>query len=136
MTLCCRVADKGTIFSIKLSLDLKIVAIQRTATATAVVSRWRFLESRGPSILLFQIFINIVNGAAETVEYAQTCKGKANRIIGIEWISGNEIVFITDHGLELYQVCIALYGNEVPVGVGPRFCWDPQKGTALYAGIL
>ena len=31
-------------------------------------------------------------------------QGKTTKIIGFNWTSVNEIVFITDHGLELYQV--------------------------------
>nr|XP_054772150.1 regulator of MON1-CCZ1 complex-like [Lytechinus pictus] len=79
-----RMEDKGPVISIKFSSDLRILAVQRSQ---------RTVE-----------FINFHTGSADTSEYSQMCKGKNTKIIGFNWISGNEIVFITDHGLELYQV--------------------------------
>lgn len=48
-------------------------------------------------------FLNIVNGKADGNVYNQLCKGKHSKIIGIEWTSANEILFVTSQGLELYQ---------------------------------
>ncbi|XP_041484541.1 regulator of MON1-CCZ1 complex-like isoform X1 [Lytechinus variegatus] len=79
-----RMEDKGPVISIKFSSDLRILAVQRSQ---------RTVE-----------FINFHTGSADTSEYSQMCKGKNTKIIGFNWVSGNEIVFITDHGLELYQV--------------------------------
>ncbi len=41
---------------------------------------------------------------ADSVEYNQSCKAKNARILGLEWTAVNEVLFLTDHGLELYQV--------------------------------
>ncbi|XP_072169899.1 regulator of MON1-CCZ1 complex-like [Diadema setosum] len=79
-----RMEDKGPVVSIKFSADLKILAVQRSQ---------RTVE-----------FINFNSGNADAVEYSQTCKGKSTKIIGFNWINATEIIFITDHGLELYQV--------------------------------
>lgn len=79
-----RMEDKGPVVCIKFSSDLRILAVQRSQ---------RTVE-----------FINFHSGNADSSEYSQTCKGKNTKLIGFNWISGSEIIFITDHGLELYQV--------------------------------
>ncbi|XP_071965710.1 regulator of MON1-CCZ1 complex-like [Antedon mediterranea] len=79
-----RMEDKGTVLSIKFSPDMNILAVQRSP---------RTVE-----------FINYVDSKVDNVEYSQSCKGKNTRIIGYNWTNENEIVFITDHGIELYQV--------------------------------
>lgn len=78
-----KMEDKGQVISIKFSHDLKIVAVQRSQ---------RSVE-----------FMNYYN-KVDMTEYSQVCKGKNYRIIGFNWTGTNEIVFVTDHGLELYQV--------------------------------
>ncbi|PIK55686.1 hypothetical protein BSL78_07392 [Apostichopus japonicus] len=78
-----KMEDKGPVISIKFSHDLKIVAVQRSQ---------RSVE-----------FINFYN-KEDLTEYSQVCKGKNYRITGFNWTSANEVVFVTDHGLELYQV--------------------------------
>ncbi|XP_072016705.1 regulator of MON1-CCZ1 complex-like [Amphiura filiformis] len=78
-----RMEDKGPVMSIKFSHDLRVLAVQRSHKTVE--------------------FINFTKGADPT-EYSQTCKGKTTKIIGFNWTSVNEIVFITDHGLELYQL--------------------------------
>ncbi|XP_071807803.1 regulator of MON1-CCZ1 complex-like isoform X2 [Asterias amurensis] len=78
-----RMEDKGPVISIKFSYDLKILAVQRSQKTVE--------------------FINFHSGG-DTSEYSQSCKGKNTKIIGFNWTNINEVVFITDHGLELYQV--------------------------------
>ncbi|XP_019639052.1 PREDICTED: uncharacterized protein C18orf8-like [Branchiostoma belcheri] len=78
-----RMEDKGSVISIKFSYDLKILAIQRC---------YKTVE-----------FMNF-GQAVDPVEYSQSCKGKTTKIIGFNWVAINEVVFITDHGLEYYQV--------------------------------
>lgn len=78
-----RMEDKGDVMSIKFSPDIKILAIQRCHKSVE--------------------FINF-KGTLDTVEYSQSCKGKSTKIIGFTWTFVNEIVFVTDHGIELYQV--------------------------------
>ncbi|KAL3226363.1 hypothetical protein MRX96_004455 [Rhipicephalus microplus] len=75
--------DKGDVVSIKFSPDLKVLAIQRSQKSVE--------------------FVNF-SGTIDSVEYSQSCKGKATNILGIAWTCANEIVFVTDHGIELYQV--------------------------------
>jgi hypothetical protein len=54
---------------------------------------------------MFQEFINFLNGI-DVLEYSQSCKGKSTTIIGFIWVNNNEIVFVTDHGIEQFQVKI------------------------------
>ncbi|XP_070554842.1 regulator of MON1-CCZ1 complex-like isoform X7 [Ptychodera flava] len=78
-----RMEDKGDVISIKFSYDMKVLAVQRSHKTVE--------------------FINFLDGC-DSKEYSQSCKGKSTRIIGFNWTNINEIVFITDHGLEFYQV--------------------------------
>ncbi|XP_064472705.1 regulator of MON1-CCZ1 complex-like [Ornithodoros turicata] len=78
-----RMEDKGDVMSIKFSPDIKVLAIQRCQKSVE--------------------FINF-KGTLDTVEYSQSCKGKSTKILGFTWTFVNEIVFVTDHGIELYQV--------------------------------
>ncbi|XP_059481011.1 regulator of MON1-CCZ1 complex isoform X2 [Neocloeon triangulifer] len=78
-----RMEDKGPVISIKFSPDQKVLAIQRSKTSVE--------------------FLNFLNGI-DCLEYSQSCKGKSNTIIGFIWTSQNEIVFVTDNGIELFQV--------------------------------
>lgn len=75
--------DKGDVISIKFSPDLRVLAIQRSQKSVE--------------------FVNF-SGTLDSVEYSQSCKGKATKILGFAWTCSNEIVFVTDHGIELYQV--------------------------------
>lgn len=78
-----RLDDRGEIISVKYSYDMKILGVQRSTRAVD--------------------FINLFPGA-DINEYSQTCKGKETKIIGFCWTSLQEIVYVTDHGLEHYQV--------------------------------
>lgn len=74
--------DHGAVISIKLSLDQKILAVQRTYTSVE--------------------FMNF-NGTTIEQEYSQNCK-KNSMIFGFVWSQHNEVALITDHGIELYLV--------------------------------
>ncbi|XP_046386131.1 regulator of MON1-CCZ1 complex [Ischnura elegans] len=74
---------KGPVISIKFSPNQKILAIQRSKTSVEFVN---FPYER------------------ESVEYTQSCKGKNTMILGFVWTGNNEIAFITDNGIELFQV--------------------------------
>lgn len=76
--------DKGPVVSIKFSPDQKVLAIQRSKSSVE--------------------FINFLTGEMDTVEYSQTCKGKNHVILGFLWTNTREILFVTDHGVELFQV--------------------------------
>ncbi|XP_049810731.1 regulator of MON1-CCZ1 complex-like [Schistocerca nitens] len=78
-----RMEDKGPVISIKFSPNQQVLAIQRTKTSVE--------------------FINFL-GEMDSVEYSQSCKGKNTTILGFVWTYVNEIVFVTDHGVELFQV--------------------------------
>ncbi|XP_055489431.1 regulator of MON1-CCZ1 complex [Leucoraja erinacea] len=78
-----RMEDKGEVKCIKFSFGNKILAVQRTPKAVD--------------------FINFIPDLPQT-EYSQECKTKNANILGFCWTSTSEIVFITDQGIEFYQV--------------------------------
>ncbi|XP_032875426.1 regulator of MON1-CCZ1 complex [Amblyraja radiata] len=78
-----RMEDKGEVKCIKFSFGNKILAVQRTPKAVD--------------------FINFIPDLPQT-EYSQECKTKNANMLGFCWTSTSEIVFITDQGIELYQV--------------------------------
>ncbi|MBN3271854.1 RMC1 protein, partial [Polyodon spathula] len=78
-----RMDDKGEVKCIKFSFGNKILAVQRTAKSVE--------------------FINFIPDLLH-LEYSQECKTKNATILGFCWTSWNEIVFITDQGIEFYQV--------------------------------
>lgn len=79
-----RMEDKGRVISIKFSPDLSILAIQRSHSSVD--------------------FINFTNLVPSSSEYSHGCKWKNGSILGFVWIKPNEIVFITDKGIELLQI--------------------------------
>ncbi|XP_059563460.1 regulator of MON1-CCZ1 complex isoform X3 [Myotis daubentonii] len=78
-----RMEDKGEVKCIKFSLENKILAVQRTSKAVE--------------------FSNFIPDSSQ-LEYTQECKTKNASILGFCWTSSTEIVFITDQGIEFYQV--------------------------------
>ena len=86
-----RMEDKGPIISIKFSPDMNILAIQRSTSSV------EFVNYSASAVL-------------DGVEYSQTCKKNAS-ILGFVWTHGNEILFVTDHGVELFLVRSNWYPN-------------------------
>jgi len=80
-----RMEDRGPVISIKFSPDMNILAIQRTNSSVEFVN------------------YSAVSGL-DHVEYSQSCKGKNATILGFVWTHGTEILVVTDHGVELFQV--------------------------------
>ncbi|XP_050402263.1 regulator of MON1-CCZ1 complex [Patella vulgata] len=80
-----RLEDRGDVMSIKFSPDKKILAVQRSSKSVEFIN---FLEDM----------------TTDQFEYSQSCKGKSTQIIGFIWTGSTEIIFITDHGLEQYQI--------------------------------
>jgi len=78
-----RLENRGDIISMRFSSDMKVLAIQRSHCALD--------------------FMNFAAGT-DSLEYSQTCKGKGTKILGSCWTGLYEIVFITDRGIEQYQV--------------------------------
>ncbi|XP_053105402.1 regulator of MON1-CCZ1 complex isoform X2 [Hemicordylus capensis] len=78
-----RMEDKGEVKCIKFSLGNKILAVQRTPKNVD--------------------FLNFIPDSPQ-LEYTQECKTKNANILGFCWTSSAEIVFITDQGIEFYQV--------------------------------
>ena len=77
--------DKGPVISIKFAPAMNILAIQRTNTSVE--------------------FINYsTTSGLDGVEYSQSCKGKNATIQGFVWTHDNEILLVTDHGVELFLV--------------------------------
>jgi len=75
---------RGPVISIKFSLDQQILAVQRTSRTIVFVNR-------GPRL--------------DHSEYSQSCKNKSNTyLLGFNWTHVNEIVLITNQGLEFYHV--------------------------------
>lgn len=78
-----RMEDRGEVKCIKFSLGNKILAVQRTPKSVD--------------------FKNFIPDFPHT-EFSQECKTKNANILGFCWTNWNEIVFITDQGIEYYQV--------------------------------
>ncbi|KAJ3611884.1 hypothetical protein NHX12_021897 [Muraenolepis orangiensis] len=78
-----RMDDKGEVKCIKFSIGNKILAVQRTSKSVD--------------------FINFIPDYPH-MEFSQECKMKNASVLGFCWTNWNEIVFITDQGIELYQV--------------------------------
>ncbi|XP_064624746.1 regulator of MON1-CCZ1 complex-like isoform X2 [Lineus longissimus] len=108
-----RMEDRGDVISVKFSSDMKILAVQRSQKSVE--------------------FVNFFDGM-DTMEYSQSCKGKSTKIIGFSWVSANEIVFITDHGIEYYQVIPekrnlrSMKAFSVPIN---WFVWLPKDAVLL-----
>ncbi|CAL1596372.1 unnamed protein product [Knipowitschia caucasica] len=78
-----RMEDKGEVKCIKFSLGNKILAVQRSCKSVD--------------------FINFIPEFPHT-EFSQECKTKNANILGFCWTNWNEVVFVTDQGVEYYQV--------------------------------
>ncbi|MEE6464226.1 hypothetical protein FKM82_006215 [Ascaphus truei] len=78
-----RMEDKGEVKCIKFSLGNRILAMQRTIKTVD--------------------FMNFIPDFPQ-LEYSQECKTRNARILGFCWTSSIEIIFITDQGIEFYQV--------------------------------
>ncbi|XP_023663254.2 regulator of MON1-CCZ1 complex [Paramormyrops kingsleyae] len=78
-----RMDDKGEVKCIKFSFENKILAVQRTSKSVD--------------------FINFIPEYPH-LEFSQECKTKNSSLLGFCWTNWNEIIFITDQGIEFYQV--------------------------------
>uniref|UniRef100_A0A1B6LW68 Uncharacterized protein n=1 Tax=Graphocephala atropunctata TaxID=36148 RepID=A0A1B6LW68_9HEMI len=78
--------EKGPVISIKFNPAQNILAVQRTHSCVE--------------------FINFDNGE-QSSEYSQNCRSRNAKILGFIWISASEIIYVTDQGVELYQVEMA-----------------------------
>uniref|UniRef100_A0AAR2M047 Mic1 domain-containing protein n=1 Tax=Pygocentrus nattereri TaxID=42514 RepID=A0AAR2M047_PYGNA len=78
-----RMDDKGEVKCIKFSLGNKILAVQRTPKSVD--------------------FINFIPDYPH-LEFSHECKTKNANVLGFCWTNWNEIVFVTDQGIEFYQV--------------------------------
>ena len=74
--------EKGNVISIKFSPDQRVLAIQRSSKTID--------------------FVNFYDGA-NCAEYSQSCKGRSTQIKGFCWTGVNDIVFVTNQGIEFYQ---------------------------------
>ncbi|XP_013172645.1 PREDICTED: uncharacterized protein C18orf8 homolog [Papilio xuthus] len=116
-----RMEDKGPIISIKLSLDQKVLAIQR--------------NNEGQSATVE--FVNFKDLSPTNVEYSHTCKWKNSKILGFVWPKANEIAFITDHGIELLQVLPEKKQLKTLKSVsfsGAWFSWCARSNIVVLAG--
>jgi len=80
-----RIEDKGPIISIKLAPNQKVLSVQRNKNSVE--------------------FLNVnASNELDGVSYTQSCKSKTASILGFVWTSNTEVVFITDHGVETYNI--------------------------------
>ena len=79
-----KVPEKGHVISIKFSPDHRVLAIQRSLKSVDLM--------------------NFENGEITESEYSQSCKGRSTQIIGFIWTSRNELVIVTNQGIEFYQI--------------------------------
>lgn len=89
--------DKGEIISVKLSPDQTVMAIQRSRKSVEFMNRPQYsATSEGTTV---------AGDATRMVEYSQACKAKSASMIGFAWTGfGNDIIFVTDQSVELYEV--------------------------------
>ena len=80
-----RMEDKGPVISIKFSPNMNILAVQHNNSSVEFIN------------------YSSITGL-DNIEYSQLCKGKNATILGFVWTHGNEILFVTDYGVELFQV--------------------------------
>lgn len=76
-----RIEDHGPIISIKLSPSLSVLSVQRSKQSVE--------------------FLNVSNLESE---FSQAARAKNSVILGFIWTSNTEVVFITDHGIEIYSI--------------------------------
>jgi len=102
-----RIEDHGPIISIKLSPNLSVLSVQRSKQSVE--------------------FLNVTNLESE---YSQPVRAKNAIILGFFWTSNTELVFITDHGAEVYSIsqekktCKYLRSSAVSVS---WYCYDPTN---------
>ncbi|XP_023338353.1 uncharacterized protein C18orf8 [Eurytemora carolleeae] len=76
--------DKGGILAIKLSPDQKVVSVQREKTRLD--------------------FYNIEKGQPNPLEYSIHVKNKNSEIVGYIWSTDDEVVLLTDTGIEIWNI--------------------------------
>ncbi|KAK3089040.1 hypothetical protein FSP39_000342 [Pinctada imbricata] len=112
-----RIESRGDVMSIKFSPDRKILGIQRSPKSVE--------------------FINFGDDmSTDQLEYSQACKGKSTIISGFVWTSPTEIVFITDHGIEFYQVIAEKKSLRSLKTISLSVCWfvwQAESGILLLA---
>uniref|UniRef100_A0A0R3RQ00 Mic1 domain-containing protein n=1 Tax=Elaeophora elaphi TaxID=1147741 RepID=A0A0R3RQ00_9BILA len=81
-----RLKNKSKIRAIKFSPDKRLICVQYDESTVD--------------------FINFVNFNTDTLStcFSQSTKNRSAHIIGLEWILNSQILYITNQGLELYQV--------------------------------
>lgn len=113
--------DKGSITSIKFSPDQNILAIQRNR------------DNQNATVE----FMNFRDKSPTNVQYQHSSKWKNARILSFVWPKNNEIAFITDHGIELFQVSSdkkVLKSLKNISFSAAWFSWCPQSKIVLLAG--
>ncbi|XP_018318793.1 regulator of MON1-CCZ1 complex [Agrilus planipennis] len=109
-----RMDDGGPVISIKISLDQKVLAVQRSTNSV------EFMNFKGS---------NLDN------KYSQSCKKNAT-LLGFVWSYINEVALVTDHGVELYSVIpekgTLKHLKSISVTV-QWFVWCPTNKIALLA---
>lgn len=83
-TIALHIEDKGEILAIRLTPNRKLLTIQRAPNAID--------------------FLNCPDSKRDSTPFCQTCKGKTTRINDFFWASDSDIIFVTDLGLEFYEV--------------------------------
>lgn len=106
-----RLEDHGPIISIKLSPSLAVLSVQRSKQSVE--------------------FLTVTNLEAE---FSQAAKAKNSIILGFFWTSNTEVVFITDHGVEVYSISqekrACKYLRSSSVGTA-WYCYSPTNHYLL-----
>lgn len=110
-----RIEDHGPVMSIKFSPDGHILAIQRSKTSVE--------------------FCNYNGDGTLSVEYSQTCK-KGASIHGFIWTGPSYVAFITDSGVEPYQILYEkrnIKALKTVQATAQWFIWSSVCNLALLA---
>ncbi|VDK21883.1 unnamed protein product [Anisakis simplex] len=78
--------DSGKIKIMKFSPDQRIASIQCEESSVDFIC----LSSTADDLV--------------TTQFSQSTKMRSARIVGLEWLTNNQLLFVTNQGLELYQV--------------------------------
>lgn len=113
--------DKGPMRSIKFSADMKILAVQRTESCVEFVP-----------------FANNQPNVNDIITY----KSKNSEIYGFVWLTTREVVFISNGGVEIFNVNLDKKQLKSVKSINQSinwFCWCPVGNIAVLAsnnGVL
>lgn len=101
------VKHKRRVISLKFSVDQKILAIQHDENSVVNIKFKFYVLVRFDfcNLVLFQEFMSFDNGV-QLSSFTQYSKATNSKLLGFVWVSGIEVLFVTNMSMELYQVYI------------------------------